>query len=519
MQQTTHEQAHAQAMLPRQRPVQTYVYDRFRRLNPPKFMGSTDPAVAKEWIESLESIFSYLHMEDADKVTCAIFLLTKHARIWWESARVALPAIPLTWYTFKSTFYNKYFSKDVRAKKGSDFLNLKQRTMSMAEYIQHFEAGIQYVPYIEHDDTSKDEHFMRVVRSEIKRDVRMSKVFTYGEIVERALMAEQNEQDMDKNRNNEGSSTFKGAKEHDKAKILIVGVLDWRNLVARVPLHPRHLARNCPGSSEKVQGFFFSMTKEEVYADTSMITGRLGITASTTETQLAIALPSLQELQTDQIVRGCAIYVQGHRMYADLIVLRMTDFDVILGMDWLSKYRVTIDCGIKMIKFAPVGAEPFTVASEDTDVVCEFPEVFPSDVTGLPQKKCEFWLEQVAFLGHIISKEGISVDSRKIEVVNNWLRPTTVTEVRSFLGLAGYYRRFIARFSKIALPLTALTRKNVRFVWNEACKANVVEDALSQKSSSIAAMQLQEQILWDLQNLKIDVIPKEATIQLSSLMV
>ncbi|XP_075489691.1 putative mitochondrial protein AtMg00860 [Primulina tabacum] len=60
------------------------------------------------------------------------------------------------------------------------------------------------------------------------------------------------------------------------------------------------------------------------------------------------------------------------------------------------------------------------------------------------------------------------MDPSKIEAVNNWLRPTTVTEVRSFLGLAGYYRRFIAGISKIALPLTALTRKNVKFVWNEA---------------------------------------------------
>ncbi|GAU37353.1 hypothetical protein TSUD_395350 [Trifolium subterraneum] len=96
--------------------------------------------------------------------------------------------------------------------------------------------------------------------------------------------------------------------------------------------------------------------------------------------------------------------------------------------------------------------------------------------------KCEFWLSEVKFLGHVISQGGVSVDPSKVEAVLNWERPRTVSEVRSFLGLVGYYRRFILGFSEIALPLTRLTRKGVAFVWDELCKNSF--NLLKQKLTS-----------------------------------
>ncbi|GJZ13623.1 putative nucleotidyltransferase, ribonuclease H [Tanacetum coccineum] len=81
--------------------------------------------------------------------------------------------------------------------------------------------------------------------------------------------------------------------------------------------------------------------------------------------------------------------------------------------------------------------------------------------------KCEFWLREVQFLGHVINGNGIHVDPSKIEAVKNWKAPRTPTEVRSFLGLAGYYRRFIENFSKIAKSLTILTQKSKTFNWGE----------------------------------------------------
>ena len=78
--------------------------------------------------------------------------------------------------------------------------------------------------------------------------------------------------------------------------------------------------------------------------------------------------------------------------------------------------------------------------------------------------KCDFWLKEVQFLGHVISGDGIAVDPAKVQAVLEWQTPKNPTEIRSFLGLAGYYRKFIKGFASITAPLTRLTRKGVKFI-------------------------------------------------------
>jgi hypothetical protein len=90
-------------------------------------------------------------------------------------------------------------------------------------------------------------------------------------------------------------------------------------------------------------------------------------------------------------------------------------------------------------------------------------------------QKCEFWLEEVAFLGHVISEKRIAVDPSKMEAVLAWEPPTNVTEIRSFLGLVGYYRQFIEGFSQKAAPMTKLLKKGTPFIWNEACENSFQE--------------------------------------------
>ena len=84
--------------------------------------------------------------------------------------------------------------------------------------------------------------------------------------------------------------------------------------------------------------------------------------------------------------------------------------------------------------------------------------------------KCDFWLTEVKFLGHVVSASGVSVDPDKVEVMMSWERPKSVFEIRSFWELAGHYRRFIEDFSRLAAPMTRLTQKEVKFDWDDRCE-------------------------------------------------
>ena len=99
--------------------------------------------------------------------------------------------------------------------------------------------------------------------------------------------------------------------------------------------------------------------------------------------------------------------------------------------------------------------------------------------------KCEFWLTEVRFLRHVVSTSGESVDPEKVEAVMSWERLKSVFKIRSFLGLAGYYRRFIEDFSQLAAPMMRLTRKEVKFDWDDRCEEAFLELKRRLTSTSI----------------------------------
>ncbi|GJV80492.1 putative reverse transcriptase domain-containing protein [Tanacetum coccineum] len=254
----------------------------------------------------------------------------------------------------------------------------------------------------------------------------------------------------------------------------------------------------------------------------------LGLEPSDLGFRYEIKIASAQLVEIDKVIKGCKLEIEGHVFDINLIPFGHGSFDMIIGMDWLSNYKAEIICHEKVVRIPLTDGKVLKVVRERPEekaillmiakasdkkqeeivVVRDFPEVFSDDLSGLPPiweiefrielihgamstqeehvehlrlvlellkkeklyakfSKCEFWLREVQFLGHVINGNGIHVDPSKIEAVKNWKAPRTPTEVRLFLGLAGYYRRFIENFSKIAKSLTILTQKSKTFDWGE----------------------------------------------------
>ncbi|GJR08007.1 putative reverse transcriptase domain-containing protein [Tanacetum coccineum] len=207
-----------------------------------------------------------------------------------------------------------------------------------------------------------------------------------------------------------------------------------------------------------------------------------------------------KKVKVDMIIRGCKLELGSSLFTIDLIPLGHVDGKI------LRVHGERVKESTKALKNAKVDE----LKISDISVVREFVEVFPNDLKGLPpQRQVEFRIElipgatpvakspyrlapsemqelseqlkelqdkdnskmkedhKVLFLGHVVNQSGIHVDPSNIESVKNWKAPTTPSEVRSFLGLAGYYRRFIVDFSKTTKPLTSLTQTNQKYEWGE----------------------------------------------------
>ncbi|XP_070046515.1 uncharacterized protein [Nicotiana tomentosiformis] len=201
---------------------------------------------------------------------------------------------------------------------------------------------------------------------------------------------------------------------------------------------------------------------------TPFIMGKFGIVPEILSDLFAVPTPVGESIIARLVYRGCTVIVCGRQNSANLVELEMLDFDAIMGMDWLAACYATVDCRAKTARFH-FPSEPVLewVGNTATPRDAEIPTLqyipvvkeYAGELPGVPsEREIDFGIDllpgtqsisippyrmSVALLGHIVSDGGIKVDTQKIEAVKSWPRPTTMTEVRSILRLAGYYWRFI----------------------------------------------------------------------------
>ncbi|XP_073152499.1 uncharacterized protein [Henckelia pumila] len=473
-------------------------------LGPQEFKGGADPLVAEEWVQSVETIFDYMQLTDADRGACS-----------------AVDMTTLTWNGFKDVFYGKYFTISTRTRLAREFLELRQGSMSIAEYVKNFESGRYFVPMISGNAAEELKHFTEGLNATIRRDVRLSGEQTYRAAVDGAMLSEKYGNDIIKE-SQAKSISYQGREQQGSSQ--------------KSERRPGHFAKDCPQSKEPVKGRVFAMTHDQVDPDSAIVSGmiriadlpafvlidtgathsfmsvsfmmKLRVLPDESISEFCVSLPSGEELKSSSVVRNCKVQMQSLVLCAYFIILKMVDFDAIFGMDWLTRHEDIIDCKRKTVSVKDQNGKSLvfrTTSKKSAPVKNRYPlpriddlfdqlqgaEVFSKidlrsgyhqlRVKDADVQKTAFRTRYghyeflISFLGHIVSAKGIEVDPSKVEAVRNWVAPNNATEIQSFLGLACYYRRFIQDFSKIALPLASLTRKGVKFVWSDQCEKNFAE--------------------------------------------
>lgn len=170
-------------------PNHALVVKQFQRHKPPTFNGAVDPLAAEEWLGKLEHIFRLIGCTDAQKVQCPEFMFSDDASHWWDSmSRTRTPEqqAKLTWEQFKGEVMDKYFPQSLRDHKESEFLQLKQKTMSLTEYERKFDQLSRNAPHLVDTKDKKVRRFEQWLNSDISMILMSHRFTTYREMLERA---------------------------------------------------------------------------------------------------------------------------------------------------------------------------------------------------------------------------------------------------------------------------------------------------------------------------------------------
>ncbi|XP_050945183.1 uncharacterized protein LOC103502459 [Cucumis melo] len=461
----------------------------FRKYNLKSFGRSLeDPIKAQMWLSSMDTIFRYMKFPDNQKVQCTVFMLTNRGTVC------------------------------VKYAKQQEFLNLEQGDMMVEQYDVEFGMLSRFAPDVIRNETARTEKFVRGLRLDIQWKGSTSEQKRKAEQHPITIPQRNSRSDGDLRRFQQkpfeavqvarekplcttcgkhhlghclfGNRTcFKCKQEGhttDRCSIRLTGIAQNQGAGTLPLLGHYALVLFDSGSSHSFSSVFVSHACSEV----EPLEHVLSVSTPSEESMdwLAANHASIDCSRREVLFNpptGTSFKFKGVRTVALPKVISTMKASKLLNEDTWSILASVVDTreadflchrNLWEIDFAielelgtvPISKAPYKMAlAELKELKVQLQELLDK---GFIRLNASPWGAPVSFLGHVVSKDGVSIDPTKIEVVTSWPRPSTVNEVCSFLGLAGYYQRFVEDFSRIATPLTQLTRKRAPFVWIKACE-------------------------------------------------
>nr|XP_016502050.1 PREDICTED: uncharacterized protein LOC107820302 [Nicotiana tabacum] len=435
-----------QATLQTQAPAQTRTFgnkevslQEFLKLKSPKFTSSDNLADPQSFLYGTLKALRALGCS-SERVVELVVKLEDMANTWYETVLLGRPAgaPPLTWDEFTKLFNNHFLPDSLMQKYARDFERLVQTPdMDVSIYNTKFCKLAIYAPHLVPTEEARVQRFVDGLVGRLYIVVApQMKTLSYSDVVDLARNIEN-----------------KGRKERANSDLRATGIGNrGRGAGDRATLNQGQ------GNAGRGQVRVFAFTRQDAQTSNTVVTGILSVCSFDTlalidpgsthsymssyfalrfsrqpellSDPFLVATPVGESLLAEYVHRDCQIQVEGRDTLADLIVLDMIDFDMLMGIDCQVEHEDHLRTVLQTLR--------------EQRLYAKF-------------SKCKFWLASVSFLGHVVSKDGIMVDSKKTKAVEKWPRPTSPTEIHSFLRLAGNYRHFVQDFSRIAAPLTKLT--------------------------------------------------------------
>ncbi|KAK1683988.1 hypothetical protein QYE76_044836 [Lolium multiflorum] len=467
----------------------------FQNTNPPVFSKTEEPLDADDWLQTMENNLEVAGVEANEKMLFATHYLAGPARAWWTSTRAMNGGQFMTWEEFKIKFSKYHVPPGLIKKMRDEFRELKQGRMTVVEYRDKFLTLSRYSPDETDTVEKRKERFLNGLHDEMQTVLVNIPFADLEALVDSAIQMEGKLNQANENRKRRMMHQS-GSSNAQKYRPSSSGGFTPRNN-NKPPMQNSHPGyQNRSGGNSKPGGYnnnnYNNNYNNKNYYNRAPPRAPNNNNTNTAPRTGSNAIPVATKDKATITCYECGVV--GH--YSNECPKRLAKLAA--TPLHLNSNAVSPPQEVRPNNPNNRNGRLYHMNAEEAQkhqMLCWFVVVFIDDILVYSKSeeeheqhletvletlrhhqlyakfsKCEFWLEEVGFLGHILSARGIAVDPAKIKTVMEWQAPTTQTEVRAFLGLAGYYRRFVEGFSSIARPMTQLLKKDKKFEWTDKCE-------------------------------------------------